>query len=219
MRFDIITIFPQLFDSFLDASLIKKAADKKISHFKVHNLRDWAFDKHKKADDRPFGGGAGMILKPEPLFKAIKAIRCKNKKTNTKVVLLAPAGRPFNQHMAKNWLKNDQIILICGRYEGVDARVEKIIDEKISIGPYVLSGGEVAAMVVMEAVVRLVPGYMGNPASLNEETFEQDLYEYPQYTRPESLKVAGKNYTVPKVLLSGDHQKIIVWRQKHRRKI
>ncbi|HOY56043.1 MAG TPA: tRNA (guanosine(37)-N1)-methyltransferase TrmD [bacterium] len=219
MRFDIITIFPQLFDSFLNASLIKKATDKKISHFKIHNLRDWASDKHKKVDDRPFGGGAGMILKPEPLFKAIKALKSRSKKNKTKVILLAPAGHQFSQPMAKKWLEVDQIILICGRYEGVDARVEKIIDEKISIGPYVLSGGEVAAMVVMEAVVRLVPGYMSNPASLKEETFEQNLYEYPQYTRPESLLADGKEHTVPRVLLSGDHQKIVAWRQRHRRKI
>ena len=219
MRFDIITIFPNLFDSFLDESLIKKSALNRVNTFFVHDLRRWAKGKYKTVDERPYGGGAGMVLMAEPIIKAVKEIKTKILKTRAskkiKVILLTPAGKEFNQKTAKRLAKFDSLILICGRYEGVDERIGKFVDEKISIGPYVLSGGETAAMVIVETVARLSPGYMGNPNSLNEESFESDLIEYPHYTRPEVLKVDSKNYRVPKVLLSGDHKKIKDWRQKN----
>ncbi|MDD5290262.1 MAG: tRNA (guanosine(37)-N1)-methyltransferase TrmD [Patescibacteria group bacterium] len=232
MRFDIITIFPTLFDSFLNESLIKKSVDKKINRFLIHDLRKWAKGKHHQVDDRPFGGGAGMVLMAEPIIKAlkhisIKALKHKNKITNNKqqitnnktlTILLSPAGKQFNQKMAEKFSKYDQIIFICGRYEGIDARVEKFVDEKISIGPYVLNGGEVAAMVMIEAVARLQPGFVGNCESLKEESFNNDKKEYPQYTRPEVLAVNNKKMKVPPVLMSGDHKKIKEWREKNSKK-
>jgi tRNA (guanine37-N1)-methyltransferase len=215
MRFDIITIFPNFFDSFLNESLIKKSVDKKINKFFVHNLRKWAKGKHNQVDDRPFGGGAGMLMMAEPILKAIKKVK---KKKGTLTILLSPAGKQFNQKMAEKFSKYDQIIFICGRYEGIDARVEKFIDDKISIGPFVLNGGEVASMVIMEAVARLQPGFVGNKNSLLEESFNDDKKEYPQYTRPEVLVVNNKKLKVPPVLLSGNHKKIKEWREKRSKK-
>lgn len=231
MQFDILTIFPKLFDSFLNESLIKKSAQKKLNNFVVHDLRKWAKGAHKRVDDRPYGGGAGMLMMAEPIIKAVAEIKCQSvknimcqnkkiisKKNNyTKVILLSPAGKQFTGETAKKLSKCAQLIFICGRYEGVDARVEKIIDEKISIGPYVLNGGELPAMIIVEAVARLIPGFMGNAQSLIEETCltgKKIQKEYPQYTRPEVLDIKGKKYRVPKVLLSGDHKKIKVWRNK-----
>jgi tRNA (guanine37-N1)-methyltransferase len=234
MRFDIITIFPNLFDSFLNESLIKKSVDKKINRFLVHDLRVWASGKHRQVDERPFGGGAGMVLMAEPIIKAIKKLKtparlasrleaggqsAKLKKGNIKIILLSPAGKQFDQKMAEKFSKYDQIIFICGRYEGIDARVEKFADEKVSIGPYVLNGGEVAAMVIMEAVARLEPGFVGNIESLKEESFNDDKKEYPQYTRPEVLAVGNKKMKVPSVLMSGDHKKIKEWREKNSKEV
>ncbi len=222
MQFDVITIFPNLFDSFLNESLIKKSIQKKVNKICVHDLRHWSKNKHKQVDDRPYGGGPGMVLMAEPIIKSVTALKRKNTKIKrkvpfkSKVILLSPAGKQFNQKIAKRFSKLDQLILICGRYEGVDARVNKIIDEKISIGPYILSGGEIPAMVIIEAVSRLVPGYLGNPKSLNEETqFDKNnkKIEYPQYTRPEIIEIGGKKYRVPKILLTGNHQKIKEWRE------
>ncbi|HPA25970.1 MAG TPA: tRNA (guanosine(37)-N1)-methyltransferase TrmD [bacterium] len=236
MQFDILTIFPKLFDSFLNESLIKKSAEKKLNNFVIHDLRKWAKGVHKRVDDRPYGGGAGMLMMAEPIIKAVSDVKCQslpageagvkvsecqsksNKKTSpqkTKVILLSPAGQRFTGEMAKKLSKCDQLIFICGRYEGIDARVEKIIDEKISIGPYVLNGGELAAMVIMETVARFIPGFLGNEESLQEETIlavNKMVKEYPQYTRPEVLEIVNKKYYVPKILLSGDHQKIKDWR-------
>jgi len=229
MRFDIITIFPRLFDSFLNESLIKKSTEKRLNTFFVHDLRQWAKGKHKQIDDRPYGGGPGMLMMAEPIIKAIMFLKCqsvrmpecqKNRDTNfknTKVILLSPAGKQFTGELAKKLSKSERLIFICGRYEGVDKRVEKFVDEKISIGPYVLNGGELPAMVVVESIARLLPGFMGNRNSLKEETCligEKIKEEYPQYTRPEILKVDGKKYPVPKILLSGDHKKIAGWRNK-----
>lgn len=227
MRFDIITIFPKLFDSFLNESLIKKSVEKKLNAFFVHDLRKWAEGKHKKVDDRPFGGGAGMVLMAEPIIKAVTEIKKqeykntekkektrKTKKEGGLVILLSPAGKQFDQKMAEKFSKYNQLIFVCGRYEGIDARVEKFIDEKVSIGPYVLNGGEVASMVIMEAVARLRPGFLGNRESLKEESHNNNKKEYPQYTRPEVLTVNNKKMKVPPVLLSGDHQKIKEWREK-----
>jgi len=229
MRFDIITIFPKLFDSFLNESLIKKSAEKKLNTFFVHDLRQWAKGKHKQVDDRPYGGGPGMLMMAEPIAKAIKALKHKNikilkqkdkknkKYKNTKIILLSPAGKQFTGELAKKLAQTERLIFICGRYEGVDARIEKLVDEKISLGPYVLNGGELPAMVIIEAVARLLPGFVGNQESLKEETclIEKKIKkEYPQYTRPVVLEIAGRKYRVPKILLSGDHKKIIEWRDK-----
>ena len=229
MRFDIITIFPKLFDSFLNEGLIKKSAEKRLNTFFVHDLRQWAKGIHKQVDDRPYGGGPGMLMMAEPIVKAIKALKHKNikilkqkdkknkKYKNTKIILLSPAGKQFTGELAKKLAQTERLIFICGRYEGVDARIEKLVDEKISLGPYVLNGGELPAMVIIEAVARLLPGFVGNQESLKEETclIEKKIKkEYPQYTRPEILEIVGKKYRVPKILLSGNHKKIIEWRDK-----
>ncbi len=214
MQFDIITIFPTLFDSFKDESLIKKAEDKKILSIRAYDVRRWAEDTHKTVDDKPYGGGPGMILKIEPLVKTLHSIK---RKKRCRVMLLTPGGIQFNQKKAINFSKNyDQLIFLCGRYEGFDARIKNYIDEELSIGPYVLNGGEVAAMVIIEAVARLIPGMIGNKASLIEETFQiKDIIEYAQYTRPEVFN----HQKVPKVLLSGDHKKITEWRKKHQKRV
>ena len=220
MQFDIITIFPKMFDSFLNETLIKKAIDKKIVKINIYNLRKWAKDKHKTVDDRPYGGGAGMVLMAEPILRALQDIKKGNKKfKKIKVILFSPSGKYFNQKKAKSFSGFDQIIFICGRYEGIDARVEKFIDEKISVGPYVLSGGELPAMLVTEAITRLLPGYMHNQDSLQEESFIANNLEYPHYTRPEILEVSGKKITVPKILLSGNHKEVEKWRKNKMKKI
>jgi tRNA (guanine37-N1)-methyltransferase len=207
MRIDIITIFPKMFDPVLNASMMKRAQDKGKVEIFVHDLRDYTRDKHRKVDDRPFGGGSGMVLSPEPLFRAVKAL----KKQKTKVILLCPQGKKFDQKAAKTLSRYDHLIMICGHYEGVDERVRKyLVDEDISIGDYVLTGGELAAMVLTDAVVRLLPGVLGDKNSLNFESFEGNLLEYPQYTRPSVFR----GMHVPALLLTGDHGKIEAWRRK-----
>jgi tRNA (guanine37-N1)-methyltransferase len=217
MQFDIITIFPNMFDSFLQESLIQKTLKKGLIKINVHDLRKWTKDKHKTVDDKPFGGGPGMILMAEPIIKAVNKVKQKRKKT--KVILFSPTGEQFKQKTAENFSKLNQVVMICGRYEGIDARVEKIIDEKISVGPYVLSGGELPAMLMSEAIARLLPGYMNNPESLSDESHNNDMLEYPQYTRPEEIKIAGKKISVPKVLLSGNHKEIKEWKKKSLKRI
>lgn len=209
MKFDIISIFPNFFDSFKNESLLKKAQDRKVITIAVHDPRKFTTDKHKTVDDKPYGGGPGMLLKIEPLVRALEAIKRKKK---SRVILFSPASKQFDQKRAQNYAKKySQLIFFCGRYEGIDARVKKYIDEELSIGPYVLNGGEVAAMVVIEAVARLLPGVIGNVESLVEESHGAlGEAEYPQYTRPEVFR----GLKVPKVLLSGDHKKIAEWREK-----
>jgi tRNA (guanine37-N1)-methyltransferase len=221
MKFNIITIFPKLFDSFLQESLIKKSIDKRLINFSIINVRDFTKDKHKKVDDTPYGGGAGMVLKIEPIHEALKKNQGRKKKSpKRKTILLTPTGKQFNQGMADKFSKLDEITFICGRYEGVDSRIDNFIDEKVSIGPYVLNGGEVAAQAIIEATFRLIPGVVGNKESIEEETFsfkkngELITEEYPHYTRPEVFEVKEKQYKVPKILLSGDHKKIKEWREK-----
>lgn len=227
-NFHLITIFPEIFDSYFKESIIKRALAKKLIGIKIHDLRKWATGKHKKVDDRPYGGGPGMILMVEPIAKALRAINTKSKISNSKkrVIMLTPAGKKFTQREAERLSKYDDLILLCGRYEGFDARVDKLVDEKISIGDYVLAGGEIPAMVVLEAIARQVPGVVGHEHALDEETFSKslDFIEYPQYTRPEIIKLKTKNlklktYKVPKVLLSGDHKKIIDWKKSQSKKI
>jgi len=221
MKFDIITIFPHIFDSYLKESLIKKALDKRLIKVKVHNLRDYTSDRHKTVDDRPFGGGLGMVMKVEPIFKAVSKIKGKK----SKVILFTPRGKKFNQKMAYQFSKLDQLVFICGRYEGVDERVAKhIADLELSIGDYDLMGGEVPAMVVVEAVSRLIPGVLGKPSLLKERVpvkrgrGGRGFIEYPQYTRPEVFSPKkGVNWKAPKVLLSGNHKEIERWRKKYQK--
>ncbi len=233
-RFDILTIFPHFFDSYLSESLVEKALARKILEVKVHDLRAWSRDKHKIVDDLPYGGGPGMVFRPEPLVESIKEIKAKHKKG--KVIYLSCQGSLFNQKKAKSLLEEcEEILLVCGRYEGIDQRVLEmdypqqpigvegeaptalpvegvkrapLIDEEISVGDYILAGGEVPALVVMDALIRLIPGVIGKAESLKEESIEWGLLEYPHYTRPESFE--GKK--VPSVLLSGNHAEIRRWR-------
>ena len=216
MTIDIITIFPKIFDSYLNESLLKRAQKKKLLKIKAHDLREWTSDKHKTVDDKPFGGGLGMVMKIEPIFKAVSTLHIK--KARSKVILFTPRGEKFNQKKATEYAKLDQLIMICGRYEGVDERVSKYIaDEEISIGDYVLMGGEAAAMVVTETVARLIPGVVGKSNFLRERMQKKAFIEYPEYTRPEVFEINGKKRRVPKVLISGDHKKIEAWKKKHGR--
>ena len=223
MKIDIITIFPEIFDFYFKQSLISKAQEKGVVEIKAHQLRDFTNDKHSTVDDKPFGGGRGMILKFEPIAKAISnlsKLKTKNEKLKNKqrVILFSPRGKKFTQKMATNWAKQNQLIFICGRYEAVDERVaKKLATDVVSIGDYVLMGGELPALVVIESVVRLLPGAVGNSESLIGERITKTggFLEYPQYTRPEVVKINGKKIRVPKVLLSGNHKKINEWRAKH----
>ena len=220
MKFNIITIFPEIFNSYFNESIISRAQKRKLINIKVHNLRDYTTDKRRTVDDTPYGGGPGMVMMVEPIYKAIKKIKRSKSASSadkTRVVLFSAKGKKFDQAMARRFSKLDNLIMICGRYEGVDERVAKYVaDEEVSIGDYVLTGGEIPAMIVVDAVTRLIPGVIAKE-SLNEESFsfkkQKDLanenYEYPQYTRPEKFQ----KWSVPKILLSGDHKKIEEWRK------
>lgn len=221
ITFDIITIFPKIYDSYLKETFIKKAQEKKLIKIRVHNLRKWTKDRHQTVDDRPFGGGLGMVLKVGPIYKAVAALektRNKSASRRTKVILFTPRGKKFTQQMAYKLSKLNQIIMICGRYEGVDERVAKhIADSELSIGDYDLMGGDLPAQVLMETVTRLIPGSLGKPQFLKERiTKDMGFKESPQYTRPEIFEPKkGKKWKVPKVLLSGNHKKIEEWRNKY----
>ncbi|MBU4512829.1 tRNA (guanosine(37)-N1)-methyltransferase TrmD [Patescibacteria group bacterium] len=209
MKFDIITIFPKIFDSYFNESIIKRAQKKKKIKIKAHDLRDYTTDKHKTVDDKPYGGGVGMVMKVEPVYRALRAIKKAKKQKSNRTILFTPAGKTFNQNMARRLTKYKRITMVCPRYEGHDARIEKLVDEKISIGDYILTGGEIPAMIVVDAVTRLLPGVLGKDESIKDESFSQEGYiEYPQYTRPENFK----NMKAPKVLLSGHHKKIAEWK-------
>jgi len=213
MRIDIITIFPKMFEPVLNESIIKRAQNKGKVNIYVHNLRDYSCDKHKKVDDRPFGGGSGMVMSPEPIFRAVEHLMqgTRRKLQGTKVILLTPQGKKLTQKVAKELARCKRLILICGHYEGVDERVRQhSVDEEISIGDYVLTGGELPAMVLVDCIVRLIPGVLGDKNSLNFESFEGNLLEYPHYTRPADFR----GLKVPAILLSGDHNKIEKWRKK-----
>lgn len=213
MIIDIITIFPKMFEPVLNESIVKRAQSKGKVIIRVHNLRDYSLDKHRKVDDRPFGGGSGMVMRPEPIFRAIEKIRAKDKvlRTKCKIILLTPQGKRLDQKLADKLAKYKHIILICGHYEGIDERVRQYLaDEEVSIGDYVLTGGELPAMVLVDCLVRLLPGVLGDKNSLNFESFKGNLLEYPHYTRPAKFR----NMPVPGVLLSGDHTKIEEWRKK-----
>lgn len=218
MRFDILTIFPNIFESYFNESILKRAQKKKLIEIKAHNLRDWAEGRHKQVDDSPYGGGPGMVLKIEPIYKAVQFLKSKRKTKNTRVrtILFSTRGKKLDSKTAKRLSGYDRLIMICGRYEGVDERVAKYIaDEEISIGDYVLSGGELPAMVLTEAVSRYLPGVLGKYGSLEEIKGSYPVYAKPAVFRArDNKKKATKNWDVPRILLSGDHKKIEEWRQK-----
>ncbi len=240
IKFSVLTLFPNIISSYCDETILGRAQKNKLIDVRAIYIRDFTHDKHKTVDDTPYGGGAGMLMKPEPIYEALVSIdglpfkkapgmtKLKRLATGTvskkkRTVLLSPRGRQFDQSVAESWSQLDELVLICGRYEGVDQRVvDHMIDEEISVGPYVLAGGELGALTIIEAVSRLIPGVLGNAESLTDETFNavgkskvesrnQDIeVEYPQYTKP----VDFKGWKVPDVLLSGDHKKIVEWRRK-----
>jgi len=213
MRIDIITIFPEMFREVFSSGTIKIAREKNLLDVTVHNLRDYTDNKHKKVDASPYGGGPGMVLQCQPLFKAVEAVRNLggNSVKSITTVLLSPQGKALTQKEGKRLIKLKRLILICGRYEGVDERIrEHLVDEEISIGDYILSGGEIPAMVLVDFLARLIPGVPGNPESVKDESFERELLDYPDYTKPEVFK----SWKVPSVLLSGNHKKIADWRKK-----
>jgi tRNA (guanine37-N1)-methyltransferase len=207
MRIDVLTLFPEMFRGPMEASIIQRARQKGLLELRAHNLRDYAHDNYKTVDDRPFGGGPGMVLKCEPIFEALQAL----KGAGTRVVLMTPAGRPFHQSVARELSSFGSLLLICGSYEGVDERVrEQWVDEELSIGDYVLTNGTLAAMVVIDAVTRLLPGALGDDQSAVDESFSGGLLEYPHYTRPADFR----GMKVPPVLLSGNHAAIAKWRRE-----
>jgi tRNA (guanine37-N1)-methyltransferase len=212
MKFDILTIIPELLRGPLDESILKRAQEKKLVEICVRNLRDWTHDKHRTTDDRPFGGGPGMVMKPEPIFEAVEEL--KRGSPEAWVVMLTPQGRRFDQQAARELAVREHVIMICGHYEGVDERVrEALVDEEISIGDYVLTNGVLAAIVVVDATARLVPGVLGHADSAKDESFSSGWLEYPQYTRPAEFR----GMTVPEMLLSGDHAAIAQWRAEQSR--
>jgi len=208
MRIDLLTLFPEFFLSPLNQSMLRRAQALGKVEFRVLNIRDFTTDRHQVTDDRPFGGGPGMVMKPEPLVAAIRRVRQED--PNTRVILLSPSGRLFDQEMAVELAQVPGLMLVCGHYEGVDERVRHFIDDEISIGDYVLTGGEIPALVVVDAVTRLIPGVLGNEAATAEESFQTGLLEYPHYTRPREFE----GHPVPEVLLSGDHARIALWRRQ-----
>ncbi len=223
MKIDILTLFPGMFESVLSSSMLKKGQDKKLVRMTVRNLRDWTYDRHKTADDTPYGGGPGMVMKVEPLYYALKSVLGKDprarrskssvstktkRRRSVRVILLTPQGAKFDQGLAMELSKARHLVLICGHYEGVDERVRNFVTDEISIGDYILTCGEMPAMVLIDAVTRLIPGVLGDRRSLKAESFVNDLLEYPQYTKPREFK----GMKVPKILLSGDHRSIEKWR-------
>jgi tRNA (guanine37-N1)-methyltransferase len=217
MLIDIITIFPKMFEAVLGESIIKLAREKGVVEINVIDLRLFSKDKHRKVDDKPFGGGPGMVMNAEPFFEAVNYVRRKTKdlRLKTRVILLTPKGSTFDHDMALKFSGYEHIVLLCGHYEGIDERVNDLVDEEVSIGDFVLTGGEIPAMAVVDAVVRLLPGALGNEESSKDESFSGNMLEHPHYTRPATYK----GMKVPDILLSGDHDKIKKWRKKQSMKI
>jgi tRNA (guanine37-N1)-methyltransferase len=210
MKVDVLTLFPGMFSGPLDESIIKRARETGRLDLRLHYLRDYTHDRHKTVDDRPFGGGPGMLLKPEPIFEAVEALR----RENTRVILLSPSGRTFSQAIARELATGEHLLLVSGHYEGFDERIrERLADDELSIGDYVLTNGGLPAMVIIDAVTRLLPGVLGDDESTTEESFSQGLLEYPQYTRPAEFR----DMKVPDVLLSGNHAEIARWRAEQAR--
>ena len=209
MKIDVLTLFPKMFESVLGESMMSRAQKKRALQIKIHDLRNWTFDNHRSADDKPFGGGPGMVMKVEPVYLALKFLGAL-KARRSKVILLTPQGRRLDQASARKISKEKALILICGHYEGVDERIRQLVDDEISIGDYILTCGEIPALALIDAVVRLIPGVLGSEDSLKSESFENGLLEYPHYTRPAEFE----GMKVPEVLLSGDHKKIEEWRSQ-----
>ncbi|MBT9132918.1 tRNA (guanosine(37)-N1)-methyltransferase TrmD [candidate division NPL-UPA2 bacterium Unc8] len=209
MRIDILTLFPEMFAGPLDCSIIGKAREKGCVNINIHNLRDFSSDeRHRKVDDRPYGGGPGMVIKPEPIYKAIASI---DSHSEGCIILMSPQGERFNQEKARKLIKRKHLILICGRYEGIDERVrENLVDEEISVGDYVVSGGELPAMIVVDAITRLLPGVVGREESVKKDSFSEGMLDYPTYTRP----AIYRGMEIPSVLLSGNHLRIEKWRRE-----
>jgi len=220
MKIDLITLFPEMFKGPFDQSIIKRARDKSLVEINIHNLRKWTTDKRGTVDDRPYGGGVGMVMMIEPIVKAIEELKSENKKQRTKTILLSAKGKLWKQYLAQETSKLEHLILICGRYEGVDERVVNFIDDEISIGDYVLTGGEIPAMVLVDSIVRLIPGVLEKAEATQFESFSEKLspdtqhptpiLEYPQYTHPENFR----GLKVPEILLSGNHAEIEKWRRQ-----
>lgn len=210
MKIDVLTLFPGMFVGPLDESILKRARNSGLLDLRLHQLRDWTHDRHKTVDDRPFGGGPGMLLKPEPIFEAVESLV----RAETHVILMSPAGRKFDQHIARSLAQRKHVLLVTGHYEGFDERIRvALADDEISIGDYVLTNGALPAMVVIDAVARLLPGVLGDDASAGEESFSHGLLEYPQYTRPAEYR----GMKVPEVLVSGNHAEIAKWRLEQAR--
>ena len=218
MQFDVFTILPEVFPTYLDTSILKKARERGLIDVRVHNIRDYTRDKHHTTDDTPYGGGGGMVMKPEPIFEAVETIL--GQKTdptppaldsNIPIILLTPQGRVFDQTIAEELSRHDRIALICGRYEGIDERIrEHLVTDQISIGDYVLTGGELPALILIDAVSRLIPGVLGDPTGAEDDSHSMGLLEYPHYTKPSEYR----GWKVPEILLSGDHAKIDQWRRE-----
>ncbi|WP_080874777.1 tRNA (guanosine(37)-N1)-methyltransferase TrmD [Oceanobacillus timonensis] len=210
MHIDILTLFPEMFHGVMESSILKKAADKEQFSYQLIDFRDYSTNKHKKTDDYPYGGGAGMVLTPQPVFDAVEAVK-KDSKSRPRVVLMCPQGEAYTQQKAEEFAQEDHLIFICGHYEGYDERIrEHLVTDEISIGDYVLTGGELGAMVVVDSVVRLLPEALGNEASAKQDSFSTGLLEHPHYTRPADFR----GMKVPDVLLSGNHANIDAWRRK-----
>jgi tRNA (guanine37-N1)-methyltransferase len=207
MEFDVFTLLPEVFPPYLESSILQRASQRGLVKVRVHNIRDWATDKHHVTDDIPYGGGGGMVMKPEPVFAAVESIQ--DAESHVPVVLLTPQGRVFNQKIAFEYSREPRLILLCGRYEGVDERIrEHLVDDEISIGDYVLTGGELPALILIDAITRLLPGVLGDPDGAMDDSHASGMLEYPHYTRPPEFRGWG----VPEILLSGDHAKIEKWR-------
>jgi len=233
MRIDIITLFPDICRAPLNQSMMKRAQENGALELRIHNLRDWTSDKHHVVDDAPFGGGQGMVMKPEPIFAAVEDLRSEGSKTSNtkhrtsnaeqsriekreaKVILTSPTGRPFDQSLAAELSHESHLVIVCGHYEGVDHRVvEHLIDQEISIGDYVLTNGAIAAVVLVDAIIRLIPGVLGDEQSAHDDSFREGLLEGPQYTRPAEFR----GWKVPEILLSGNHAQIAAWRKEQAKK-
>jgi len=221
MKFQTITIFPKMFESYLAEGILKRALDNRIIHFASHDLRNWTTDKYRSVDDTPYGGGAGMLMKIETIYNALEDVKKINQTDSKKrkIVLLSAGGKTWTQAMARKYSQLDEVIFICGRFEGVDARVSHFIDEEISIGNYVLTGGELPALVIMDSITRLIPGALGNnESSIDESHSEKGVLEYPQYTKPAVFEAQGQKYQVPEVLTHGNHAEIAKWRKENQKK-
>lgn len=216
MKINVMTLFPEIFNSYIGESMMKKAVDNNILAVNIYNIRNFSENKHKKVDDYPFGGGAGMVMTPQPILSTYKHIIEENKLEKPRVIYLSPKGKTFTQDMAKSLSKEDNLIFLCGHYEGIDQRViDMIVTDELSIGDYVLTGGELPALVMIDSISRLIPGVLNKSESYEDETFEGDLLEYPQYTRPREYD----GHKVPDVILSGNHQKIDQWRKEESEKL